>query len=199
MALMFALFLVFSILTSQATAETHKVTFTNNCGHGTPKLVRGGNVLSTGQDYTSNGPFETAIAYLDNGNCKLNGEGCGTVEITLKNGANGAASSADISLIPPLAFSDALGFQFTGSCNGGAFCGDSKCNTAFFKPDDNCVQVQCQQNDAGINVIFCGGSTHFTDSSQKGSPCNGAVSNNSTTASSGSTNSGTNTNTASKF
>ncbi|EJD03241.1 uncharacterized protein FOMMEDRAFT_86065 [Fomitiporia mediterranea MF3/22] len=87
--------------------------------------------------------------YLDNGNCKLNGDGCGTVEITLRNPVtgNGDGSGCDISLIPPLAFSDPLGFKYIDGCDSlDAFCGESGCNTAFYQPNDNCVQVACQEN-----------------------------------------------------
>ncbi|KAG8727163.1 hypothetical protein FRC11_013794 [Ceratobasidium sp. 423] len=45
-------------------AERHVVHFDNRCGHGTPTLIQGGRVLSTGGDYVSNGPLVAAIAYL---------------------------------------------------------------------------------------------------------------------------------------
>ncbi|KAI9070110.1 hypothetical protein FKP32DRAFT_1753476, partial [Trametes sanguinea] len=38
-------------------AEQHTIRFENKCGKGTPQLIQGGKVLSTGEDYTSNGPF----------------------------------------------------------------------------------------------------------------------------------------------
>ncbi|CAK5271655.1 unnamed protein product, partial [Mycena citricolor] len=87
-------------------AEQHTVHFSNNCGFGTPTLIQGPNVLSTGGDFTSNGPLISAIAYLQTGSCGFNGEGCTLVELTLTNGF----SSADISLIPPHAFSVTSGF-----------------------------------------------------------------------------------------
>lgn len=85
--------------------------------------MKGPDVLSQGEkEYVSNGPLESAImyvitlssaalsrrlagicSYLDggaNGPCSHDGLQCSMVEITLKNGANGASSSADISLIP---------------------------------------------------------------------------------------------------
>ncbi|KDR69861.1 hypothetical protein GALMADRAFT_1351979 [Galerina marginata CBS 339.88] len=44
-------------------AETHTVHFDNRCGRGTPTLIQGGNVLSTGGDFTINGPLFGAIAH----------------------------------------------------------------------------------------------------------------------------------------
>ena len=36
----------------------------NRCGYGTPTLIQGPNVLSTGGPYTFNGPIRSAIAYV---------------------------------------------------------------------------------------------------------------------------------------
>ncbi|KAF8624952.1 hypothetical protein AX15_005629, partial [Amanita polypyramis BW_CC] len=49
-------------LATIVSAETHTVHFDNRCGFGTPTLIQGGNVLSTGGDYVSNGPLVSAIA-----------------------------------------------------------------------------------------------------------------------------------------
>ncbi|KAK7461294.1 hypothetical protein VKT23_008473 [Stygiomarasmius scandens] len=78
---------------ASAYAETHTIIFDNRCGFGTPTLVLGPNVLSTGQALTINGPLVNAIAYLQTGSCELDGEGCTTVEITLSN----PTSSVEIS------------------------------------------------------------------------------------------------------
>ncbi|KAF8976386.1 hypothetical protein BDQ17DRAFT_1339664, partial [Cyathus striatus] len=101
-------------------AETHTVHFINKCGFGTPTLIQGPNVLSTGDDYTSNGPLTAAIAYLQTAEIDtvqsqaavaLTAEGCTLIELTLINPTSpGSVSSADISLIPPYAFSVASGF-----------------------------------------------------------------------------------------
>ncbi|PSS37826.1 hypothetical protein PHLCEN_2v294 [Hermanssonia centrifuga] len=40
---------------STARAESHTVTFDNKCGKGTPQLILGGQVVSTGQPFTSSG------------------------------------------------------------------------------------------------------------------------------------------------
>lgn len=45
-------------------AERHVVHFDNRCGYGTPTLIKGPNVLSTGGDYVSNGPLYSAIAKM---------------------------------------------------------------------------------------------------------------------------------------
>ncbi|KAF5355023.1 hypothetical protein D9756_005601 [Leucocoprinus leucothites] len=141
-----------------AVAESHRVHFENRCKSGTPKLIQGPNVLSSGKDFTSNGPLASAIAYLDNGKCGFNGENCGTVELTLINpdpSKPGSGSSADISLIPPHKFSQAIGFRYTGGCTDGHDCNDANCHFAFRKPDDNFAQVACQKNDVGLTITFC--------------------------------------------
>ncbi|KJA28799.1 hypothetical protein HYPSUDRAFT_154879 [Hypholoma sublateritium FD-334 SS-4] len=138
-------------------AETHTVTFTNKCGHGTPTLIQGPNVLSTGADYTSNGPLISAIAYLQTGACGFNGEGCTLIETTLVNPTSpGSGSSTDISLIPPHAFSVTSGFAYFNGCDGaGADCTNPNCPTAFFQPDDTTVQVACQVDNVNLVITFC--------------------------------------------
>ncbi|PPQ65445.1 LOW QUALITY PROTEIN: hypothetical protein CVT26_000097 [Gymnopilus dilepis] len=156
-------------------AEKHTVTFNNQCGHGTPQLIQNGKVLSSGQPFTSNGPLSSAIAflhstttlgvadlfhsYLQTGECLLNGEGCTLVETTLVNSnCVGCGSSSDISLIPPHAFSVPVQFSYSGGCDGqGATCTTADCKTAFFVPDDNQVQVECQANDVDLVITFCPG------------------------------------------
>ncbi|KAF8142356.1 hypothetical protein K438DRAFT_1995047 [Mycena galopus ATCC 62051] len=92
---------------SYARAETHTVAFTNLCGFGTPTLVQGPTILSTGGGTSViNGPL-SAIAYLQTGECGLDGAGCTIVETTLSN--NG--SSTDISSAPTDPFSVVIEFQ----------------------------------------------------------------------------------------
>ncbi|KAK7677742.1 hypothetical protein QCA50_019294 [Cerrena zonata] len=82
------------------TAESHTVTFTNNCDNGTPTLIDSrGNVLSTGGDFTSDGPL-IAIAFLQTDSC---GEDCALIETTLQNppAPESFGSITDISLVPP--------------------------------------------------------------------------------------------------
>ncbi|OBZ68278.1 hypothetical protein A0H81_11971 [Grifola frondosa] len=138
-------------------AEQHTIRFQNNCGKGTPQLVQNGNILSTGQDYVSNGPFTAGIAYLQTGECLLNGEGCTLLEMTLVNPtAPGSGSSTDISLIPPHAFNVEASFSYFDGCDGaGATCSSSTCPTAFFQPNDNQVQVQCQTDNVNLLISFC--------------------------------------------
>ncbi|KAH0588387.1 hypothetical protein H2248_004242 [Termitomyces sp. 'cryptogamus'] len=137
--------------------ETHTVHFVNNCGSGTPTLIQGPNVLSTGADFTSNGPLISAIAYLQTGACGFNGEGCTLIEMTLVNPTTpGSGSSADISLIPPHAFSVTSGFGYFNGCDGaGADCTSPSCPTAFFEPDDTNVQVACQTDNVNLAITFC--------------------------------------------
>ncbi|KAF8190791.1 Glp-like protein [Pholiota molesta] len=139
-------------------AETHTVHFANNCGFGTPTLIQGSNILSTGRDVTFNGPLFSAIAYLQTGKCGFNGEGCTLIETTLTNPNNGpgSGSSTDISLIPPHSFSVTSGFGYYGGCDGaGADCTSGGCNTAFHNPNDNKVQVACQANNVNLAITFC--------------------------------------------
>ncbi|KAF5309381.1 hypothetical protein D9619_012482 [Psilocybe cf. subviscida] len=148
---------ILSVAIAGAMAETHTVHFDNRCGFGTPTLIQGGNVLSTGGDFTSNGPLTAAIAYLQTGNCGFNGEGCTLIETTLVNPTSpGSGSSTDISLISPHAFSVASGFGYFDGCDGsGADCSDGNCPSAFRQSNDNQVQVACQSNNVNLAITFC--------------------------------------------
>ncbi|KZT53965.1 Glp-like protein [Calocera cornea HHB12733] len=140
-------------------AESHTVSFTNACGYGTPTLIQGGNVLSTGGAYTSNGPLGAAIAYLQTGSCGFNGEGCTMVELSLYNPDtnNGMISSADVTLIPPHAFSVTSGFGFYNGCDGtGNDCNAGCCPTgAFCQPTDYQAQRQCSSDNVDLAITFC--------------------------------------------
>ncbi|KAI5116219.1 hypothetical protein M0805_006770 [Coniferiporia weirii] len=140
-----------------AQAETHEVTFTNKCKSGTPMLIQGPNVLSTGGTFVSNGPLISAIAYLQTGSCGFNGEGCTLIETTLRNPTSpGSGSSTDISLIPPHAFSVTSGFGYFGGCDGaGADCTNPNCPTAFFNPSQTDRQVPCQVDNVNLAITFC--------------------------------------------
>ncbi|KAK0238062.1 glycopeptide [Armillaria nabsnona] len=140
-------------------AESHTVKFVNRCGHGTPTLSQNFKTLSTGGDYTSNGPFEAAVAWLNTGSCGFQGTGCTLVELTLKNPTSpGAGSSADVSLIPPHTFNVATGFKYFNGCNGqGKTCSNANCPStdAFHVTTDYGAQVQCQANNVGLTITFC--------------------------------------------
>ncbi|KAH7926148.1 hypothetical protein BV22DRAFT_1033167 [Leucogyrophana mollusca] len=149
--------MIFSALISGARAESHTITFTNNCKYGTPTLVQNGNILSTGGAYTNDGPIEAAIAYLQTGACGLNGESCTMVETTLVNPTTaGSGSSTDITLIPPHEFSVTTGFGYYNGCDGaGADCTDADCTTAFHSSDQTWVQVPCQADNVDLAITFC--------------------------------------------
>ncbi|KAF8959212.1 glycopeptide [Flammula alnicola] len=138
-------------------AESHTVHFDNRCGFGTPTLIQGPNVLSTGGDFTSNGPLTSVIAYLQTGGCGFNGEGCTLIETTLINPTSpGSGSSTDISLIPPHSFSVTSGFGYFNGCDGaGADCTNPNCPTAFHVSTDNGVQVACQADNVDLAITFC--------------------------------------------
>ncbi|KAJ4478907.1 glycopeptide [Lentinula lateritia] len=138
-------------------AESHTVTFQNSCGiPGVPTLKANGVTLSTGEAYTSNGPLEAAIAYLDIG-CGDNGEGCTTIETTLANPTSpGSGSSTDITLIPPHSFSVGTAFEYYNGCDGaGADCSDIDCNTALKMPTDTQDQIQCEVDNVNLAITFC--------------------------------------------
>ncbi|KAI0030950.1 hypothetical protein K488DRAFT_37100, partial [Vararia minispora EC-137] len=145
------------LLTSVAhvQAETHTIRFDNQCGQGTPILILGGQIVSNGSEYSTSGNALSGIAYV--GECGFNGEGCSLIEFTLNNPiCVGCGSSADISLIPPHAFNVPTTFSYFNGCDGqGATCNSATCNTAFFKSDDNQVQVGCQTDNVGLLVSFC--------------------------------------------
>ncbi|KAG6332405.1 hypothetical protein ID866_6684 [Astraeus odoratus] len=133
----------------RARAETHTVKFVNQCGFGTPALVYNGENILTGDSYTSNGPF-SGIAYLQTGYCNTNGENCTLMEMTLINPTcAGCGSSADISLISPHVYSVETSFAYYNGCDGeGQTCSSPNCSdAAFFMPNDNFVQKECQAND----------------------------------------------------
>ncbi|KII83269.1 hypothetical protein PLICRDRAFT_32989 [Plicaturopsis crispa FD-325 SS-3] len=147
--------LVASVAVLQVSAESHTVTLVNNCGKGTPVLKQNGNTLSTGGDYTANGPLSAAISYLDTG-CGANGDGCTLVETTLQNPTTaGSGSSTDISLIAPLAFSVKATFAYKNGCTNGKACDSADCTTAFHQSTDTTVQEACQANDAGLTITYC--------------------------------------------
>ncbi|CAE6465571.1 unnamed protein product [Rhizoctonia solani] len=140
-------------------AERHVVHFDNRCGYGTPTLIQGGRVLSTGGDYVSNGPLVAAIAYLQTGACGFNGENCSLLETTLKNPTcAGCGSSTDVSLIAPHKFSVTTGFGYYNGCDGtGNNCKSAGCcpGGAFCTPTDYQSQRQCQANDVNLAITFC--------------------------------------------
>ncbi|KAI0027428.1 glycopeptide [Vararia minispora EC-137] len=138
-------------------AEQHTISFTNNCGFGTPTLKAGGQTLSTGGPYTRQGPIISAIAYLQTGSCGANGEGCTLVETTLTNPVNGpgSGSASDISLIPPHTFSVTSGFGYYNGCDGaGLDCTGPNCLCAFTDPTNGCI-ISCQTNNVNLAITFC--------------------------------------------
>ncbi|KAI0272430.1 glycopeptide [Gloeopeniophorella convolvens] len=139
-----------------AQAEQHTITFDNKCGRGTPYLKANGTTFSTGQAYTSGGPFISGIAYLQTGPCGDNGENCVLVETTLKNPTTpGSGSSTDLSLIPPHAFQITTGFRYTNGCDGQADCKEPNCPEAFETPDQTWKQVACQVDNVDLVITFC--------------------------------------------
>ncbi|PCH44510.1 hypothetical protein WOLCODRAFT_38445, partial [Wolfiporia cocos MD-104 SS10] len=140
-----------------ARAETHTVTFTNNCGYGTPYLrAQNGDVLSTGGAYTIDEALIGAIAYLQTGDCGANGENCIIVETTLENGY----SSTDLSLIPPYVHQATslllMNFSYYNGCDGaGADCTSADCTDAFHESDQTWVQVGCPVDNCDLAITFC--------------------------------------------
>lgn len=139
-----------------ARAEQHTVHFVNNCGFGTPILEENGTILSMGEDYHTDGPLIGAIAFLQTGHCGTNGEGCTVIEITLQNPTSpGNGSSADISLIPPHAFSVTAGFGYFNGCDGIGFdCTNPNCGPPFLNSGVP-QQFRCETNDVNLAITFC--------------------------------------------
>ncbi|KAJ3724453.1 hypothetical protein C8R42DRAFT_661836 [Lentinula raphanica] len=159
-----------------ADSETHIVKFDNQCGYGQPQLIQGNDVLTT-TEYQFNSSY-SGIAYLQTGNCGFNGENCGIIEMTLDNPTvSGSGSSADISYIPPLAYSVPYKFEFYGGCDGsGASCTSSDCSEAFFQSDQTYVQVACQTDNVNILITFCeGGSSSGSDVASSSTADSGSV------------------------
>ncbi|KAF8883282.1 hypothetical protein BD779DRAFT_1540481, partial [Infundibulicybe gibba] len=143
---------VFAAAAVGVQGERHVVSFVNNCGFGSPRLIQGSTVLSSGGPYARNSPLVGAIAYLQTGGCGFDGVGCTVVETTLRN----HLSSTDISLIPPLKFSVATGFRYSNGCDGqGAACYSAGCQKAYRKPEDHFAQVNCEAKDVNLVITFC--------------------------------------------
>ncbi|TDL18840.1 hypothetical protein BD410DRAFT_461446 [Rickenella mellea] len=149
------LFLVATVMA--VNAEQHTVHFVNRCGFGTPTLIVGGRIVSTGGDFTSTGPIINAISYLQTGACGFNGEGCTTVGTSLRNPASSSPiSSTTINLIPPHSFSVTTGFGYFNGCDGlGEDCTNANCPGAFHKPTDTFPQITCETNDVNLEITFC--------------------------------------------
>ncbi|KAG1727115.1 hypothetical protein EDB19DRAFT_1857703 [Suillus lakei] len=143
-------------------AETHTIKFINQCGYGTPCLVVNGQNVSTGQDYVVDGMF-SAIAYLQTGQCNVNGEDCTLLEMNLVNPTcAGCGSSVDISLIDPHRFNVETSFSYYNGCDGlGADCNSADCAVAFFAPEDWYAQRQCEANNVDLLVTFCGNASEI--------------------------------------
>ncbi|KAH9830046.1 uncharacterized protein C8Q71DRAFT_727798 [Rhodofomes roseus] len=137
----------------QVNAESHTDTFNNKCGRGTPYLYsQTGQLLSTGEAWTSDGEALGLIATHLLGGCGTNGEECTLVEATLKNGA----SSADISLIPPHVFSVTSGLGYYDGCDDdGTDCTSASCPKAYRKPGDNFAIVGCSADNVNLAFTFC--------------------------------------------
>ncbi|PCH36247.1 hypothetical protein WOLCODRAFT_156960 [Wolfiporia cocos MD-104 SS10] len=135
-----------------ARAETHTVTFINNCGYGTPMLEsQNGDVLSTGAAYTTNGPL-IAIAFLQTGVCGPDGENCAIVETTLKNGNSSTALCPN----PPYGSQAIIGFSYYNGCDGlGSDCPSATCTDAVQQPNDTCVSVECTADNVDLAITFC--------------------------------------------
>ncbi|KAG2338837.1 hypothetical protein BDR05DRAFT_984619 [Suillus weaverae] len=155
-SLFFSLFLVIFSAIGVGASETHTIKFINQCGHGTPCLVVNAQNVSTGQDYVVDGIF-SAIAYLQTGECNINGEECTLLEMNLANPAcPGCGSSVDISLIEPHRFNVETSFAYYNGCDGlGADCNSPNCAAAFYAPEDWYAQRQCEANNVDLLIAFC--------------------------------------------
>ncbi|KAF9465167.1 glycopeptide, partial [Collybia nuda] len=140
-----------------AQAESHTIHFDNRCGFGKPTLISGDKILSTGGDFTIDGPLKLAIAYAKwPCNCGLQGENCTLIETTLINPTSpGTGSGTDISLIPPHAFSGPASFMYYNGCDGKGVKCNPTCNGAAHNPSDPFLQTICLVNDVNLAITFC--------------------------------------------
>ncbi|KAJ3552592.1 hypothetical protein NM688_g4073 [Phlebia brevispora] len=163
-------FSAFLAALSAVKAESHTVTFNNQCGYGTPTLIINGQIVSTGPPYTANEPIN-GISYLQTGPCGFNGENCPLVEINLADPtAPGAGSVVDISLISPHAYTVETSFAFYNGCDGvGHDCNSSSCYYAFRTPTDYWAQAYCETDEVDLVIEFCGDATNSSTGSGSGS------------------------------
>ncbi|KAH9947015.1 hypothetical protein B0H21DRAFT_740615 [Amylocystis lapponica] len=98
-------------------------------------------------------PLPFCISYLQTGGCGDNGEYCTLIE---------RRSSTD--KVAPIFrssrrihyFSKTSGFGYYDGCDGaGADCTYEGCPDAFYKPDDNQVQVGCSADNVNLAITFC--------------------------------------------
>jgi len=145
--------------------------------------VKGGQILSTSDEFTFQGSLQSTIAYLNTG-CDLNGEKCTLLEMNINNPTcPGCGPSVDLSLITPHTFNVPTAFEFfggttnafgtAGSCDGlGAICADAGCSTAFHDPNDTETQRACQLDNINLLVTFCGAGPSAFTSANPGSLSN---------------------------
>ncbi|KAJ7342815.1 hypothetical protein DFH08DRAFT_1011210 [Mycena albidolilacea] len=182
-------FFLVALLVGTVRAETHTIEFTNKCGFGTPTFIESGRVLSIGggkdpttlscrtnwitpdSEFTTNGPLINGIAYLQTGACGTSGEGCTTVQANLTNGN----SCAEVSLVPPHAFSVSTGFgylssidiifsaaanfispRFFGGCDGvGLDCTSPNCGPPFGQLPGQNDDICCSAANVNLAITFC--------------------------------------------
>ncbi|KAF7965232.1 hypothetical protein HWV62_26506 [Athelia sp. TMB] len=151
-------FTALASLFGAARAESHQVTFTNNCGKGTPLFLYQGNGNPQGAT-TINGELNGGIAWLGNAdNCLNSGVNCGAVEFTLQNTGY---SQADITLEVGTngewgnhQWTYPISFNFINGCGNGLNCPAAGCSTASYSPTQVPLE-QCSANNAGIHIQFC--------------------------------------------
>ncbi|KZP15747.1 hypothetical protein FIBSPDRAFT_1047956 [Athelia psychrophila] len=150
-------FTALASLFGAARAESHQVTFTNNCGKGSPLfLYQGGGPQGAG---TINGELNGGIAWLGNAdNCLNSGVNCGAVEFSLQNTGY---SQADITLeVGPNGswgnhqWTYPVQFNFINGCGNGLNCPAAGCSAASYSPTQVPLE-QCSANNAGIHIQFC--------------------------------------------
>ncbi|EJD03421.1 uncharacterized protein FOMMEDRAFT_156827 [Fomitiporia mediterranea MF3/22] len=149
----FTRFFTFSLLAAGALAETHKVTFENKCGKGTPQLQQKNKTVSSTSTYTANSTFESATAFLQTGECGGNGQNCTLIETNLKNSGN---SSTNITLVPPQKFNVPAAFRYEGGCNGtGLNCTSANCTEAIHNRTVSVKPSSCNASNVNLIITFC--------------------------------------------
>lgn len=125
-------------------AESHTVSFINNCGYGLPTLEQGGESIGINENYTyiNDGPLTNAVAYLDTGDCGFYGSGCTSFDFTLENGDSSAIYALNGYNVPG-------GFQYYHGCSGSFNCTNENCGDLLIQ------EIDCSANNVDIRFTFC--------------------------------------------
>ncbi|KZV63740.1 hypothetical protein PENSPDRAFT_657048 [Peniophora sp. CONT] len=147
------------LLAAYASAESHTVSITNNCGYGNPVLlVNDANMTIVDNHFTGTGPF-SGVAWLDSTNCSLIEGNCTVVSTVLDNNVTsqfgGSQLSVNLHRITP--FVEPVCAEYTGGCEGqGWTCeDDAGCTNANVTEPVWDRVLPCKTADVNVSITFC--------------------------------------------